>query len=172
MKLRNVLKSLLLIFMSSGLSAQDFYSYKLFNNKFEAVFPSSPILTHEGEIKMYSYIEKKNNMVYTSRYLSYESIFKKDIIYYKKEDIDNMILNPLKESGQQITSFNSVKNIKTKEYSYSLTKKFKIGNSIIFQSTRGFIYKTELYSWSVQSLNPSQNEIIFNTYKQYCKVIK
>ena len=30
--------------ISSGLNAQDFYSYKLFDNKFQAVFPGQPYI--------------------------------------------------------------------------------------------------------------------------------
>lgn len=46
MKLHNILKFLVLMFISSGLHAQNFYSYKLFDNKFQAVFPGEPSVQH------------------------------------------------------------------------------------------------------------------------------
>jgi len=44
MKLKKLLKYLVPILLSSSVFAQDFYSYKLFNNKFQAVFPGKPSL--------------------------------------------------------------------------------------------------------------------------------
>lgn len=46
MKLNNIIKIIVFIFISSVLNAQDFYSYKLFNNKFQAVFPGEPSVQH------------------------------------------------------------------------------------------------------------------------------
>lgn len=46
MKFNNILKFIVLILISSGLNAQDFYSYKLFDNKFQAVFPGEPSIQH------------------------------------------------------------------------------------------------------------------------------
>ena len=42
MKKNTTLRFALLIFFSIGLYAQDFYTYKLFNNEFQAVFPGQP----------------------------------------------------------------------------------------------------------------------------------
>ncbi|HIP13706.1 MAG TPA: hypothetical protein EYG73_13440 [Arcobacter sp.] len=46
MKLSNILKFIILISISSGLYAQDFYSYKLFDNKFQVIFPGEPSVQH------------------------------------------------------------------------------------------------------------------------------
>lgn len=42
MKSSNILKFIILILISNGLYAQDFYSYKLFDNKFQAIYPGEP----------------------------------------------------------------------------------------------------------------------------------
>lgn len=42
MKFNSIFKFILLLSISSGLYAQDFYTYKLFTNEFQAVFPGEP----------------------------------------------------------------------------------------------------------------------------------
>ena len=42
MKFDNILKYVLLLCVASGLYAQNFYTYKLFDDRFQAVFPGNP----------------------------------------------------------------------------------------------------------------------------------
>lgn len=59
MKLSNLIKFFLLIFISTGVYAQDFYTYKLFNNEFQAVFPGEPsIINIPAELLNPEIIEK------------------------------------------------------------------------------------------------------------------
>ena len=44
MKFSNLLKFIVLITISSGVYAQDFYTYKLFGNKFQVIFPGEPYI--------------------------------------------------------------------------------------------------------------------------------
>jgi len=79
MKFNNILNFIILMFITSILNAQEFYSYKLFNDNFKTIFPSSPVLSYDkGSIKMYSYSDKQNGIDYISKYISYSSIFKND----------------------------------------------------------------------------------------------
>ncbi len=44
MKFHNILKFIILILITNVLNAQDFYTYKLFNNKFQVIFPGQPYI--------------------------------------------------------------------------------------------------------------------------------
>jgi len=172
MKNNNFIKLTILLLLYSTLQGKELNIYNLFNNKFQAVFPSSPILLfNQKSVKIYYVFDKQNNLRYRAARISYKSIFKNDIIIYKKSDIDNMILRPINALGQEIISFNSNRDIKNKIYSYELVKKFKVKNHTVYISAIGFIYKREQYTWSIRYFN-KKDRYIFNKYKQYSKVMK
>jgi len=178
MRFHNILKVLVLIFISSGLHAQDFYSYKLFDNKFQAVFPGEPSETpipneyKKFGIKAYQYGDQVNQLTFTSQ-LSPSSL-KYNVGEYKqstKKMLDESITKALKYDNRKIISFSSTFKRNENIYTAIFTSSFFSEGQKRYASTKQIIYKKKVYKWTVM-YSHLKDKYIFDNYQEHCKVIK
>jgi len=165
-----ILKIFILILITTTSYAQDYYIYNLYNNHFQAVFPKTPqLMLNKSFIKVYMSVNSDNGLLFMSKNVSY-SIIKEDMIYFGKKALDEkLIFRPIKLEGHKLLKFKSKIDIKKKIYSYELMKRINNKKGIVYQSTKGILYKNQLYSWSLQYLDINKKSI-FDNYKNYCKI--
>ncbi len=178
MKLHNILKFLVFIFISSGVYAQGFYSYKLFDNEFQAIFPGEPTeqrIPNEYKklgIKAYQYGDSVNQLAFSSQ--SQPSSLQYDVGEYKqstKQMLDESISMALKDYGHKIINFSSTFNQKENTYVAVYTSSYFTEGLKRYSSTKQIIYKKKVYKWTV--MYPSLNDkYIFDNNQEYCKIIK
>jgi hypothetical protein len=168
------MKYLLLLFLSSSVFAQDFHTYKLFNNEFEAVFPAQPSVYDTGfkNNPKYIYNDKANGIMYTSTSIpttlnneNYHSA------YDSKEQLDDIFKEILTAANEKLISFSSTIDKKKSTYIAIYTSYYFEEDHVIYTSTKRFIYKSKHYSWKVMSADNSGKHI-FDKYRKYSTVIK
>jgi len=165
-----ILKIIILILITTASYAQDYYIYNLYNNNFQAVFPKTPkLMVNMATIKMYMFADRNKGLVFMSKRTSYPTI-KIEMTKLSKKELDkDLVFIPIKIAGHKLLSFKSKLDVRNKIYSYELMKKIRHEKGIVYQSSKGILYKNQLYSWSLQYLDLNKKSI-FNNYKNYCKV--
>ncbi|MFT4739616.1 MAG: hypothetical protein ACI9L9_000389 [Marivirga sp.] len=176
--LKMKLNCLLLLFLSSNVLAQDFHTYELFNNNFQAVFPGQPIkLEAPDTIKLlkntqsYVYVDEGSRIVFTAHYMP-TNIKKEN---YKssgmKQQLDDYIKNILTAADQKIINFSSTINNNKSTYIAIFTSRYTGEGKKNYTSTKRVYYKDKLYKWSVTS-DDNSGKNIFDKYRKYNTIIK
>lgn len=162
---------IIILITTTQIHAVDFRFYKVFDNVFQAPFSATPTFINiNNAIQRFSSLDEVNKLIFISEKISYDSLFDKDLIVYKKTDLDQMILDPYKAQGHKIISFESNRDINTKQFTFTLVKRIPYeAGAFVFQATQGIIVGKKLYSCSLQYLKEDQLEI-FNRFKNGCKL--
>ncbi len=160
----------IILSFSVNLYAQDFYIYKLFNEKLQAPFPAMPKVSDLGHgVIQYYYTDKKNNVTFISKKLPYGSALEKDIGAYRKKDIDEMITYPLNNLKEhKLIAFDSNKH--ERNYAYTLLEKITIEGGVIYHSVVGLSSKKDMYTWEMFHKDLNKKDIFLN-YSQNVKII-
>ncbi|MFK5984816.1 MAG: hypothetical protein QM479_05270 [Pseudomonadota bacterium] len=183
MKLINIFFSIVFISISSQSYAQEFYTYKLFDNKFQAVFPEEPKISpgfprviSGVRVFHYQYNEPNNKFFIVTN--SQSSALDKNVVKYKKSSIDKGIKNFEKigvqaqpgASDYSLMNFSSKFDRKKNAYVATYTFSFSINGRKVFKSSKKIIQNKKEYKWSVMyfSLN---DKYIFDKYKNHSNVL-
>jgi len=195
MKLNNIIKFIFLAIVSTGACAQDFYLYKLFDDKFQTVFPEEPSLQampffaidptlkdspgaiasikkHSKDFRVYEYIDSEKQIAIVAKTIP--SAYKYDIGAYKqsyKKDLDDMIFLTAKKIGGTILEFSSVFNRDKDTYTALYTLSIEFEGQEAYISTKYIIYKRNLYTWTINYVNKNDKKIFYN-YQKHCKVLR
>lgn len=156
--------------LTVNLYAQDLYIYKLFNGRFQAPFTATPEVSDLGlGVIQYHYTDKKNDVTFVSKKLSYGSALEKDIGVYRKKDIDEMITYPLNHSEEhRLITFDSNKH--GKNYAYTLLEKITIEEGVIYHSVVGLSSQKDIYTWEMFHKDLNKKDIFLNNF-QNVKII-
>lgn len=209
MKFHNILKFIILILITNVLNAQDFYTYKLFNNKFQVIFPGQPYIqdipeelinprTIENSIPYkykkdlsrkqirklvsdaiiqiknstpYAYTDIVNKLSFTAQSLPSQLEHKNYIWHGIKKLLDGMTKDEVKANNYTLINFSSSIDKKNDTYIAIYTSSYFMEGQKVYSSVKKIYHKEKIYSWDVRYINKNDKKI-FDSYKQYCKVIK
>ena len=184
MKFKNILKYLLPIFLSSSVFAQDFYTYELFDNKFQAAYPGEPSISPGSPqvingVRLSSYHYSDPNNIFFIFSNSHASSLDKNITIYKKSGLDKLVKTQEKTAMKatpgaadySLMSFSSEFDRKKNAYIAVYTFSISLNGSKVYKSTKYIVQNQIEYKLSVMYFNLS-DKYIFDDYKQYAKVLK
>ena len=178
MKFYKVFKFIILFSISSGLYAQDFYAYKLFDNQFQAVFPEEPKqFLPGGKVSTYRYSDPDGRF----SIIASSSLFvlDKNIVRFEKNSLDSYIKKDVQAgiknmplfSSYSLIDFSSSFDKKKNMYIATHTFSFLYNGSKMYQSTKKIIQSSKEYKWSVKYIN-LDDKYIFDGYEKYSKILK
>ena len=183
MRLINIFKFIVFISISSQLYAQDFYTYELFDNKFQAAFPGEPSISPGfprviSGVRVSSYYYSDPNSKFFIFAASQSSALDKNVVKYKKSSLDKGIKNfeqigiqaQPSASDYSLMNFSSKFDKKKNAYIATYTFSFSLNGRKVFKSIKNIIQNKKEYKWSVMyfSLN---DKYIFDKYKIHSKVL-
>ncbi len=155
--------------LSSLLYSDNYYGYKLYDNKFQAVFPGDPeLFLNTANVQSYMYADRKNSIGFLSKHIDYSAV-KTDMTEFSQKSLEeNLFYLPAKQESHKIISINSVKS-NNKTYTFYVLKKFQSGGTTIYQYIKAILHNNHLYSCSLQYTNNAKN--IFESYQNQCKFL-
>lgn len=168
-----ILKFIFLLSFSFSLNAQEFYTYRLFNNEFQAVFPATPTeqRTQNKEVQVYEYGDKNKKLVFTAQVG--QSMLQYDLGKYKnevKDYLDDILKKSMKPSMQTLISFSSEFNRKENIYTAILTSSYSIEGVKRLRSSKIIFHKKKYYKWTMMYPD-SKDKYIFDKYQAQCKIL-
>lgn len=157
--------------LSTLLYSENYYGYKLYDNNFQSIFPGKPeLFLDTTNVKSYIYADRKNSLGFLSKHIDYSAV-KTNMIEFSQQSLEeNLFYLPAKQESQKIISLKSIKNSKTKTYTFYELKQFQSDGMTIYQYTKAILYSNHLYSCSLQYTN-SKFKSIFESYQNECKLI-
>ena len=85
--------------------------------------------------------------------------------------LDDMIKDEVKAGNQTLINFSSSIDKKNDTYIAIYTSSYFMEGQKVYSSVKKIYYKEKIYKWHVGYINRNDKKI-FDSYKQYCKVIK
>jgi flagellar FliL protein len=172
-----ILKFIFLLSFSFALNAQEFYTYQLFNNEFQAVFPAKPVeLTLPNKVqningKVYQYGDKVKGLNFISQ--SHPSPLQFTVGEYEestKDFLDKTIINSLTSSGHTLISYSSKFDRKQEIYILIVKSSYYLEGIKRYVNTKHFLYKKRVYRWTVTHTD-NKDKYIFDKYQAQCKIL-
>lgn len=156
--------------VSSLLYSDNYYRYKLYDDKFQAVFPGNPkLFLNTANVQSYIYADRKNSLGFLSKHIDYSTV-KTDMTEFSQKSLEeNLFYLPAKQQSQKIISINSVKS-NNKTYTFYVLKQFQSSGITVFQYIKAILHNNHLYSCSLQYTNNTSKNI-FERYQNECKLL-
>jgi len=162
---------LLSVFFLTILSADDYYIYKLYNNKYEAIFPKQPQsnISPRG-LKFYTTTDTKRQITYLAMKLYLPMSYKQVLKKFGKNHIDKSVKNSIRSMKFNILEFTSTSNINQYKAIYK-AEEIKSGAmmyGVVIQD------KKNDYRWNIYAKDINYRtyaEDIRDGYKSYFKIL-
>ncbi len=201
MKFDNILKYVLLLCVASGLYAQNFYTYKLFDDKLQAVFPANPEVVpipkaYLDAIKKGIVLSKQENLTQNQidrianeikkNIKAYQYMDNANQITYslmsgpsyiatyrqkEKNKIDKTIKGIMRAEGRKFLKFSSKTSSSKNSYTAIFTTSFMQGGQKVYASTKRIYNAKYIYKWTMIYRDYSDKQI-FDKYQDSVKVLR
>lgn len=155
-----------LIFISITVSAQNYTTYSIFENKFQAVFPDKPEVITVNNFGVCMSIDRKNKMSFIAQ--SLPCSFVCEVGKYNKKDADVSIAQGMIMAGVKIVSFDS--RIDKNQYIAIAHVEDKVDEVVFHRFKKILISKKGHFSWTVSYIN-AKDKKIFDTYQSSVQMV-